>query len=228
MEVGYEVPIIWREGEPNLDSNRQMAENRFRSLLNRFQRQPEFEVDYRAAVQKYLDQGYASRVPDPASARYFLAHHGVYKGKKLRVVYDAAAAFKGKCLNDAIISGPALQPSLAAVITRFREGEIAWASDIEAMFSRFRLSSEDRNYFCFLWKEKDAAEPIVCRMDRLPFGVNCSPFVAIYTVRRILEDAGVPENVIQAVKERMYVDDYLGSASSVAEAVQEAVTVKMC
>ena len=226
MEVGYEVPIIWREGESSLDSNRQMAENRFRSLLNRFQRQPEFEVDYRAAVQKYLDQGYASRVPDPASARYFLAHHGVYKGKKLRVVYDAAAAFKGKCLNDAIISGPALQPSLAAVITRFREGEIAWASDIEAMFSRFRLSSEDRNYFCFLWKEKDAAEPIVCRMDRLPFGVNCSPFVAIYTVRRILEDAGVPENVIQAVKERMYVDDYLGSASSVAEAVQEAVTVK--
>jgi hypothetical protein len=38
-----------------------------------------------------------------------------------------------------------LQPSLAAVITRFREGEIAWASDIEAMFSRFRLSTEDRN-----------------------------------------------------------------------------------
>ncbi|XP_046632671.1 uncharacterized protein LOC124312218 [Daphnia pulicaria] len=226
LEVGYEVPIIWREGEPNLDSNRPMAENRFRSLLNRFRRQPEFERDYQAAVQKYLDQGYASRVPDPASALYFLAHHGVYKGTKLRVVYDAAAAFKGKCLNDAIISGPALQPSLAAVIIRFREGEIAWASDIEAMFSRFRLSSEDRNYFCFLWQEKDAAELIVCRMDRLPFGVNCSPFVAIYTVRRILEDAGVPESVIQAVKERMYVDDYLGSAPSVNEAVEEAVTVK--
>ncbi|XP_032792710.1 uncharacterized protein LOC116929557 [Daphnia magna] len=188
LEVGYEVPIIWREGEPNLDSNRQMAENRFRSQLSRFRRQPEFEKDYRAAVEKYLDQGYASHVPDPASARYFLAHHGVYKGKKLRVVYDAAAAFKGKCLNDAIISGPALQPSLAAVITRFREGEIAWASDIEAMFNRFRLSSED--------------------------------------LRCILEDAGVPENVIQAVKERMYIDDYLGSASSVAEVVEEAVAVK--
>jgi hypothetical protein len=88
---------------------------------------------------------YASRVPDPARARYFLVYHGVYKEKKLRVVYDAPAAFKGKCINDAINSGSALQPSLAAVITRFREGEIAWASDIEAMFSRFRLSTEDRN-----------------------------------------------------------------------------------
>jgi uncharacterized protein (UPF0147 family) len=53
-----------------------------------------------------------------------------------------------------------------------------------------------------------------------------SSFVAIYTVRRILEDARVPENVIQAVKERMYVHDYLGSASSVAEAVDEVITVK--
>ena len=56
-------------------------------------------ADLRAAVQKYFDQGYASRVSDPVDAKYFLAHHGVYKGKKLRVVYDAAAPFKGKCLN---------------------------------------------------------------------------------------------------------------------------------
>ena len=102
-----------------------MAENRFRSLLNRFKRQPEFEQDYRTAAQKYFDQGYASRVSDPVNAKYFLAHLGVYKGKKLRVVYDAAAPFKGKCFNDSIISGPALQPPLASVIIRFREGDIA-------------------------------------------------------------------------------------------------------
>jgi hypothetical protein len=51
IEVGYEVPIIWREGEPNLDSNRQMVENRFWRLLSRFRNQ-QFEKDYRAAVQK--------------------------------------------------------------------------------------------------------------------------------------------------------------------------------
>lgn len=225
LVVGYEVPIIWREGEPDLANNRSMAENRFRSMLNRFKCHPEFEEDYRAAVQKYFDQGYASRVSDPATAKYFLAHHGVYKGKKLRVVYDAAASFKGKCLNDSIISGPALQPSLAAVITLFQEGAIAWASDIEAMFSRFRLSIEDRDYFCFLWQEKDDIEPIVCRMDRLPFGASCSPFVAIFAVRRILKDTGVPDKVIRAVEEKMYVDDYFGSAPSVTEVVEEAVTV---
>ena len=119
IEVGYEVPIIWREWKPNLDSNLQMVENRFWRLLSYFRRQ-QFEKDYQAAVQKYLDQSHTSHVPDPVSARYFLAHQGVYKGKKLRVVYDDAAAFKGKCLNDAIISGPSLHSSLAPVITHFR------------------------------------------------------------------------------------------------------------
>ncbi len=67
-----------------------MAVNRYQSLLRRFQHQPELERDYEAAMQKTLDQGYASRVEDPADAKYFLAHHGVYKGTKLRVVFDAA------------------------------------------------------------------------------------------------------------------------------------------
>jgi len=90
------------------------------------------------------------------------------------------------------------------------------------MFSRFRLSNEDRDYFFFLWQEKDGTEPIVYRMDRLPFGASCSPFVAIYAVRRILKDTGEPDKVLRAVEENMYVDDYLGSATSVAEAVEEA------
>ena len=33
-------------------------------------------------------------------------------------------------------------------------------------------------------RERRETEPTVCRMDRLPFGASCSPFVAIYGVRR--------------------------------------------
>jgi hypothetical protein len=53
-------------------------------------------------MKNTLDQGYASQFAGPAAdeARYFLAHHGVYKGKKLRVVFDEAAPFKGKSLID--------------------------------------------------------------------------------------------------------------------------------
>ena len=116
------------------------------------------------------------------------------------MVYDAAATYRGKCLNDAIIAGPALQPSLADVITRFRAHEVSWASDVEAMFSRFWLAEEDANYFCFLWPRTKGAEPDVCRMNRLSFVASCSPFVAIYTLR-IMEDAGVCEEVAAAVRD---------------------------
>ena len=228
MDIGYEIPITWREGEPDLINNRRMAEDRFRSLLRRFERDSQFEADYRAAMKKTLDQGYASRLAGPAAedARYFLAHHGVYKGPKLRVVFDAAAPFKGKCLNDAILSGPALQPSLPAVLIQFREGEVAWASDVEAMFSRFRLRPADANFFCFLWKEPDAPDLIVCRMDRLPFGATCSPFIAIHTSRRAAIDAGAREKIVEAVKGKLYVDDYLSSSCSVTEGLEEAVAVE--
>jgi hypothetical protein len=228
LDLGYEVPITWREGEPDLINNRRMVEDRFRSLLRRFERDPQFEAEYRAAMKKTLDQGYASRLAGPTAdeARYFLAHHGVYKGPKLRVVFDAAAPFKGKCLNDAILSGPALQPSFPAVLIQFREGEVAWASDVEAMFSRFRLRPADANFFCFLWKEPDSPDYIVCRMDRLPFGATCSPFIAIHTSRRAAIDAGAREKIIEAGKGKLYVDDYLSSSSSVEKGLEEAVAVE--
>lgn len=226
LGVGYQVPITWREGEPNLINNRDMAMNRWRSLLRRFERQPDFGKDYCSAMAKTFEQGYASVLQDPSEAQYFLAHHGVYKGPKLRVVFYAAAPFRGKCLNDSIIAGPALQPSLASVVIRFRAHEIAWASDVEAMFSRFRLAAEDANYFCFLCSKEKAVNPDVCRMDRLLFGASCSPFVAIYAIRRIMEDANVPEAIVYAVRNSMYVDDYLHSAPSVIKAVGEVTVVR--
>lgn len=57
---------------------------------------------------------------------YYLTHHGVQKGKKTRVVFDAGAKFRGQCLNDiSILSGPALQASLPSTIIKFREKEMA-------------------------------------------------------------------------------------------------------
>ena len=43
LTIGYGVPIIWRESEPHLDNNLQLAENI---------RQPGFERDYRKSIEK--------------------------------------------------------------------------------------------------------------------------------------------------------------------------------
>lgn len=128
-----------------------MTQQRLGGLLRQFSREPAYKKYYRAAVQKTTDKGYASVLSEEeaASAKYFLAHHGVYKGPKLRVVFDAAAPFQGKCLNDAILSGPALQPSLPSVLIQFRERAVAWASDVEAMLVVLGSTSPTQIIFSF-------------------------------------------------------------------------------
>ncbi|XP_057379646.1 uncharacterized protein LOC130701871 [Daphnia carinata] len=63
-------------------------------------------------------------------------------------------------------------------------------------------------------------------MKRLPFGATCSPFIAISTIRRIATDISSDPRVIDAINTKMYVDDYLSSATSLEEAIKEAVGVK--
>lgn len=89
---------------------------------------------------------------------------------------------------------------------------------LEAMFSCFRLSIEDRDYFFPVAGERR------CRTRILSDGPTS--LRSQQGLRRILEDTGASNEVIQALKEKMYVDLYLGSASSVTGAVEEAFTVK--
>lgn len=54
-----------------------------------------------------------------------------------------------------------------------------------------------------------------------------SPFIAIHTSRKAAIDAGAKEKIVEAVKGKLYVDDYLSSSSSVAEGLEKAVTVEI-
>jgi hypothetical protein len=144
----------------------------------------------------------------------------------LRLVFDAAAKSHGKCLNDFISSGPALQNPLPAVLIRFREGAIAWSADIGAMFSRNRLKEKDRPYHRFLWPEEDGTNS-TCEMTRVTFGVSCSPYVAIRTTWRAADDAGPGmEEAAEAVRRSIYVDDYLDSSKALADAARRAKAVR--
>lgn len=231
LEVGYEAPILWKPGQPDLPNNRQLAETRCKSLIRRFQQDGAFERRYRQAMQTNFDEGYAVRLGDSElteeTPSYFLPHFGVDKPPgKLRIVFDAAAKYKGRCLNDIICSGPPLQNPLPSVVIKFREGEIAWTSDIKGMYNRIRLSKADRRFHRFLWPEEDGSTS-VCEMTRLTFGVNCSPYVAIKTTWQAAADAGPGfEDVMKAVKSNFYVDDYLGSASTNEQAVRIATRVQ--
>ena len=234
LDVGYAAPVLWVDDvPPEIPDSRRTAESRMKSMRNKFARESgDYETYYRAAMEKNFSEGYARRLtPEEIQQRptkYFLPHFGVPKKAgqpELRLVFDAAAKSNGKCLNDFVTSGPALQNPLPAVLIRFREGEIGWSADIGAMFSRIRLKDADRPYHRFLWPEVDGTIS-TCEMTRVTFGVTCSPYVAIRTTWRAADDAG-PEmkEAADDVREDIYVDDYLASASRLEDAVRRATGV---
>ena len=235
LESGYEVPLLWKENEPQLQNNREVAKKRLEGLQRRFEREPEYEKNYRKAISKYIEDGYAHKVSQEDDLngpnQWYLPHHGVYKKssteKKIRVVFDASAKHRGKCLNDALLAGPVLQNELPQVLTKFRQGDVAFGADIEAMFSRIRLQKQDARYHRFLWKEKDSDVINTYQMDRLAFGDTSSPCEAIYVTRRAAKDFGQgQEEAVRAINENLYVDDYLDSTETTEQAITKGRQVK--
>lgn len=63
----------------------------------------------------------------------------------------------------------------------------------------------------------------MCEIKNLPFGVTCSPFITISTTRRIASDFSDDPRVIETINNKMYNDDFLSSAKSLEEGIEEAV-----
>ena len=127
----YETGLLWKHDNPQLPNNRVIAESRLKSLKRKFQRDQEFEARYRKVVQDYIDRGYARKLSRDEAEMHgdktnYLPHHGVTnpnKPGKVRVVFDAAAKYDGKSLNQSLLQGPDMTNNLLGVLMRFRQGQ---------------------------------------------------------------------------------------------------------
>ena len=95
-------------------------------------------------MSNLLVKGYERGMDDsPVPGTWYISHHGVYhppKPRKIRVKTDCIAQFAGGSLNQELLAGPELSNLTVGVMTRFRQGEDAFISDIESMFYQRRVS----------------------------------------------------------------------------------------
>ena len=108
-------------------------------------------------MNKYIELGHArlltsDEMAGPAGRTWYLPHHGVTSGNKLRIVFDASATFQGTSLNEALLKGPSLLQPQFGVITRFRERAVAVSADIERMFNQVLVSKQDQSALRFIWR----------------------------------------------------------------------------
>ena len=218
-ESRYEIGIPWKDSEPKLPENYDMALKRLENTEKRLNRNPELAKSYHETIQKYMDKGYVEKVSDNCGeipGQWFLPHFPVIKPDKdttkVRIVFDASAKNEGVSLNDAIYQGPKLQRDLFDVLLRFRKYPVAVVCDIAEMYLQIGLKKSDRPYHRFLWRSEPEKPPDTYQFNRLVFGVNCSPFLAQLVSQK---HASVLVNeypmAAETVLKSTYMDDSMGS-----------------
>ena len=110
---------------------------------------------------------------------------------------------------------------------RFRKGKIAAASDIQQIFYQIRVPKSDHDALRFVWREcqlKPIEDYIMCVHV---FGKLDSPCVANYTLKKTAMDQKGKYNydLIDAVYNNFYMDDYLGSCKNINLAKETVVNI---
>lgn len=231
----YEVALPWKPVDFRLADNEGVAKKRLASLTQKLLKDEAMLTKYDEAIRQYLEQGFAERLPKDAvsieNRLYYMPHRAVLRPASLstsvRVVFDASSSDTGcVSLNEALDSGPNLNPDILKVMLNFRTHRIGLSADIEKAFLQISLRKEDRDAVRFLWygevptKKNPNPSLEVWRMTRVPFGVTSSPFLLAATIRHHLGMMDNCSGTARTLADSFYVDDLISGADT-EEAAEE-------
>ena len=225
----YQIPLPFRQETINMPFNREQAAKRANWQKRKMLRNEDYRRDYTAFVSNLIKQGYAEKCTESAEAGrvWYLPHHGLYHPKKrdkIRVVFDCSATYDGTSLNDQLLQGPDLANNVTGVLLRFREDEVAFVGDIEAMFHQVNVPENQRDYLRFLWwPNGDLSTDLQeYRMTVHIFGAASSPSVCNLALHRTAENAATKygPRVKNTILRNFYVDDCLKSVDNEDTAMQ--------
>jgi hypothetical protein len=185
----------------------------------------EIKDAYNDIVKEYIEKGYLSKVNDGLSGGYYIPHHAVHRddksSTKLRIVLDASCkTSNGKSLNDILHTGKNLQMEIFNVLLNLRLFPIVVNADIRQMYLQIKVQEEHKCYQRILYRFDSEASLQTYQFERVTFGMRCSPFLAIRTIRQLGVDEGAKFPLAAEILERdIYMDDVVSSVESVSEAL---------
>ncbi|XP_065193163.1 uncharacterized protein LOC135824359 [Sycon ciliatum] len=215
----YQVSIPWNSRKVELTNNIVMARKRLTSTERRLQKDSTVAAAYRDVLKSYEDKGYIRELGAAETEQdqcWYLPHFAIVRPQKtttkVRIVFDAAANYRGLSLNDAINPGQRLQRDLCDVLTRFRRKPVAIGCDISEMYLQVALAPEDKPYHRFLWRDRPDADVQHYEFNRLVFGINASPFLAQYVAQQTAREHAVTHPLAaDAILASTYMDDTMDS-----------------
>ncbi|KAG5670377.1 hypothetical protein PVAND_000647 [Polypedilum vanderplanki] len=231
-----EVPLVWnRDGKiiPRLFDNFPMVMKRQLAHEARLLKNPEHHRIYNEKFKELLVEGYV-RKANAEDLNYnwqnvnYLPMTLVVNQNKVpvgyRIVFDAAAKYKGDSLNMNLLKGPDLLINLYEPVIGCRTKKVALTADIKAMFMQMRMCLRDAQCQRVLFRESPDQNMEIFIVTRVLFGPNCSPFQSQYCKNLV---AGAWQDLYpeaaNAIIHSMYMDDLITSESSTEKAIQLAI-----
>ena len=215
--------LLWKEQIPKLPTHDSLmlAIRRSRILYNHALRIGKLE-EIEAQLNNLIVKEYAKKL-SPEEIKnvklntfYLPIFISNQKGKRLRMIWDAAATVNGKSLNDYLYPGPNLYADLASLLMQAREGRYFVKADVEEMFHRIEIRDEDKSSLRFVFNDSKTNELNHYEMQRMIFGAVCAPASSQFIKNKIADEyEKICPHASDAVRHNMYVDDFIKSFNDV-------------
>eukprot|EP00112_Aurelia_sp_Birch-Aquarium-sp1_P001995 Seg1219.7 transcript_id=Seg1219.7/GoldUCD/mRNA.D3Y31 product="hypothetical protein" protein_id=Seg1219.7/GoldUCD/D3Y31 len=228
----YQLAIPWRDIQPCLPNNKSVAEHRLKHLKRKLSRDVGLCEKSTNFIDDLMMKDHARKVPQDQISRndgavWYLPHHNVFNAKKhekVRIVFDCAATYRGKSLNDNVLQGPDFTNPLVGVLLRFRQESMALMADVDSMFHQVRVHPNDFDALRFLWFPHGdlSKDPEEYQMLVHLFGGVLSPCCASYALRKTAVDNAdrYGFEVTETVRRNFYVGGLLKSVKDTQSAIK--------
>lgn len=227
QEKRWFVPIPWKNSPPKVGDNYGTSFQVLKSV-EKTVKAKRCVNEVNAAYSEIVSNKFAKQLSQPDIRKNtkvpvsYIPTFAVFtpekQSTKVRVVMNCSSKTStGFSLNNEVYPGPNLLPDLTCMLIRFRTGSFAFTFDIKKMFLNIKLANKsDCQYFRFLWRDcNDQRAPSEFEMDRLVFGLNCSPMIANFIVK---EHSDTFKDLFplgsKIAKNECYVDDVITCLNS--------------
>ncbi|KAG5684464.1 hypothetical protein PVAND_013698 [Polypedilum vanderplanki] len=215
-ENRYEATLLWKEPDITMptEASYRIAMRRLKIMMCHLKRIKKYD-EIKRQIENLIEKNYArvlkwdEVVNPPKKAFYIPIFITEPKGKRIRLIWDAACKVEGKSLNDYLYSGPNLYINLLSILMTSREGKYFVKGDVSEMFHQVKVKNTDQPAMRFLFMDNE--EKILhLEMQVLIFGAICAPTIAQYVKNKVAEDfEQTNPQAAKALLDKMYVDDFV-------------------
>ena len=225
----YVVQIPIKTNPPILGNTFNAAEKQLHQLLKRLEKNPIMSTLYKQFMKEYEDLHHMEEIPERSDMSKFglltsyLPHHGVLKTSsvpnKIRVVFNASQpSTSGTSINDMMMNGGIVQPTLIQVFLRFRLPIHVFCTDITKMYRMIEVHETNQNMQLILWKPNLEERTKVFRLKTVTYGTVAAPFLATRVLNQLAADEQHRFPLASAaLLNNTYVDDIMAGCDSLKD-----------